>query len=199
MNQIRPALMSLALLTVLTGIVYPLLVTGVAQAVFPTQANGSIIMTDGKAVGSTLIGQPFDDPKYFWGRLSATGPFAYNAGVSSGSNYGPLNDALLDAARVNSSDLGRAIAQSAKSTGLTLAQLESYYAQKLLKKSFDALSEAEKNRPARPRPPPPPPPWPPAPLEPPEPPPWPPPPSLLRRLARQVGQRLGSLVRPLSA
>jgi len=99
MNQIRPALASLALMTVLTGFVYPLLVTGVAQVVFPEQANGSIIMREGKVAGSTLIGQPFDDPKYFWGRLSATGPFAYNAAASSGSNYGPMSDALLDAVK----------------------------------------------------------------------------------------------------
>ena len=71
------------LLTLLTGVAYPLVVTGIAQVVFPTQANGSLIVRDGKVVGSSLIGQPFDDPKYFWGRLSATAPFAYNAGASS--------------------------------------------------------------------------------------------------------------------
>jgi K+-transporting ATPase ATPase C chain len=65
--------------------------------VFPTQANGSLIVRDGKAVGSMLIGQPFDDPKYFWSRISATGPAPYNGGMSSGSNYGPLNDALMKA------------------------------------------------------------------------------------------------------
>ena len=99
MEQLRPALASFVLFTVLTGVVYPLAVTGIAQAVFPAQANGSVIVKDGKAVGSRLIGQPFDDPKYFWSRLSATSPQAYNGASSSGSNYGPLNDALMDAVR----------------------------------------------------------------------------------------------------
>jgi K+-transporting ATPase ATPase C chain len=94
MDQLRPAVVILIALTVVTGVVYPLLVTGVAQVIFPAQANGSLIVRDGKPVGSALIGQPFDDPKYFWGRLSATVPFAYNAGASSGSNYGPINPAL---------------------------------------------------------------------------------------------------------
>jgi len=83
----------------ITVLVYPLVITGVAQAVFPQQANGSLIYQDGQPVGSALIGQPFDDPKYFWGRLSATSPFPYNAAASSGSNYGPLSSALSDAAR----------------------------------------------------------------------------------------------------
>ena len=99
MEQLRPALASFVLFTVLTGVIYPLAVTGIAQAVFPVQANGSVIVKDGKAVGSRLIGQPFDDPKYFWSRLSATSPQAYNGASSSGSNYGPLNDALMDAVR----------------------------------------------------------------------------------------------------
>jgi K+-transporting ATPase ATPase C chain len=96
---------SFALLTLITGLVYPLLVTGVAQLIFPFRANGSILVRDGRAVGSELIGQAFDDPRYFWGRLSATGDFPYNAfnaetlTGSSGSNYGPLNPALLDAVR----------------------------------------------------------------------------------------------------
>jgi K+-transporting ATPase ATPase C chain len=97
MEQLRPALASFVLFTVLTGVIYPLAVTGIAQAVFPAQANGSVIVRDGKAVGSRLIGQPFDDPKYFWSRLSATSPQAYNGTASSGSNYGPLNDAFVDA------------------------------------------------------------------------------------------------------
>jgi K+-transporting ATPase ATPase C chain len=97
--QIRPALIMLVVLSVLTGLVYPAVVTGVAQLVFPRQANGSLIVKDGKTVGSTLIGQPFDDPKYFWGRPSATSPFPYNAAASSGSNQGPTNPALLDAVK----------------------------------------------------------------------------------------------------
>jgi len=93
-SQLRPAFFMLLIFTVITGIIYPLAVTGIAQVAFPHQANGSLITTkDGKAVGSELIGQQFDDPSYFWGRLSAAG---YNAAASSGSNYGPLNPALLD-------------------------------------------------------------------------------------------------------
>ena len=97
--QIRPAIMAILIFTLITGIIYPLVVTGVAQLVFPGQANGSLIVHNGQAVGSGLIGQQFDDPKYFWGRLSATGPFPYNAAASSGSNLGPNNPALLDAVK----------------------------------------------------------------------------------------------------
>jgi K+-transporting ATPase ATPase C chain len=95
--HLRTATIMLLSLTVLTGFVYPLVVTGIAQVVFPRQANGSLIMKDGKPVGSELIGQHFDDPKYFWGRPSATGPFPYNGGASSGSNLGPTNPELLKA------------------------------------------------------------------------------------------------------
>src|SRR5574339_1132373 len=101
-SQLRPAFFMLLIFTVITGVVYPLVVTGVAQVAFPHQANGSLILKDGKAVGSELIGQSFDDPKYFWGRLSTTGTFPYNAynaenlTASSGSNYGPLNPALME-------------------------------------------------------------------------------------------------------
>ncbi len=95
--QIRPALMALLMFTLLTGIIYPLVVTGIAQVVFPHQANGSLIVKNGKPLGSELIGQSFDDPKYFWGRLSATGPYPYNAAASSGSNLGPSNPALMAA------------------------------------------------------------------------------------------------------
>ncbi len=99
--QLRAAAASLAIFTVLTGIAYPLLVTGIAQAAFPSRANGSLIVQNGKAVGSRLIGQSFDDPKYFWGRLSATAdsngkPLPYYAGASAASNLGPTNPALLD-------------------------------------------------------------------------------------------------------
>lgn len=101
-RQIRPAIVSLLVLTLITGVLYPLLVTGIAQVVFPAQANGSLIrLNDGRVIGSQLIGQQFSQPRYFWGRLSATGTFPYNAfnasnsTASSGSNYGPLNDALV--------------------------------------------------------------------------------------------------------
>jgi K+-transporting ATPase ATPase C chain len=87
----------LVLLSVLTGLIYPAVMTGIAQLIFPHQANGSLIVKDGKPVGSALIGQPFDDPKYFWGRPSATGPFPYNAGASSGSNLSPANPDLVKA------------------------------------------------------------------------------------------------------
>ena len=105
LKQLKPALVLIIVFTVLTGLLYPLLVTGIAQVVFPGKANGSLLMKDGKAVGSELIGQPFSDPKYFWSRLSATGPFAYNAGASTGSNYGPLNPALFDAVKKRVQDL----------------------------------------------------------------------------------------------
>jgi K+-transporting ATPase ATPase C chain len=94
---VRNAFMSLLLFTVLTGLIYPLAVTVMAQAAFPGKANGSIIMKNGRAVGSELIGQQFDDPKYFWGRISATTPFPYNGGSSSGSNFGPNNPDLVKA------------------------------------------------------------------------------------------------------
>jgi len=96
-TQLRPALVLLGALTLITGLLYPLVVTGIAQVLFPRQANGSLILIDGKPVGSSLIGQPFDAPKYFWGRPSATSPFPYNAAASSGSNLGPTNDALIKA------------------------------------------------------------------------------------------------------
>jgi potassium-transporting ATPase KdpC subunit len=94
---IRPAVVLLALFTLVTGLFYPLAVTGLAQVVFPAQANGSLLEQNGRVVGSALIGQPFDAPKYFWGRPSATSPFPYNAAASSGSNLGPSNPALTDA------------------------------------------------------------------------------------------------------
>jgi len=98
-SLIRPAIMLLVLMTVLLGIGYPLLITGVAKLAFPAQADGSLVVKDGEAVGSTLIGQSFSDPKYFWGRPSATGPYPYNAIASSGSNQGPLNPELTDAVK----------------------------------------------------------------------------------------------------
>jgi K+-transporting ATPase ATPase C chain len=96
---LRPAVTLFAVLTVLTGVVYPLAVTGVGQLLFTHAANGSIVTVKGKPVGSELIGQQFSSPGYFWSRPSATGPQAYNAAVSSGSNLGPLNPALTDAVK----------------------------------------------------------------------------------------------------
>lgn len=98
-HQLRPALMMLLILTVLTGVMYPLAVTGLAQLLFPTQANGSLMNRDGKVIGSELIGQYFDEPKYFWGRPSATSPYPYNAAASSGSNLGPTNPVLIEAVK----------------------------------------------------------------------------------------------------
>lgn len=99
LKELKPALLMLLVLTVITGAAYPALVTGIAQLLFKSQANGSLIEKDGKVVGSKLIGQPFSDAKYFWGRPSATSPMPYNAGASSGSNLGPLNPALEEAVK----------------------------------------------------------------------------------------------------
>jgi len=95
----KPALRLLLVLTALTGVIYPLALTGIAQIIFPTQANGTLIEQDGKAIGSQLIGQPFDDPRYFWGRPSATSSFPYNAAASSGSNLGPSSAELREIVR----------------------------------------------------------------------------------------------------
>jgi len=102
---IRPAVSLLALMTLLLGIVYPLVITGADKVAFPRQAAGGLIYEDGKLVGSKLIGQGFSDPKYFWGRPSATTPQPYNGLASSGSNLGPLNPALLDAVKANAKAL----------------------------------------------------------------------------------------------
>lgn len=110
---LRPAISLFVLLSVITGLLYPGLVTGLGQLLFPTQAQGSLIEKDGKPVGSALIGQAFSAPKYFWGRPSATGPMANNAAASSGSNQGPLNPALVAAAT------GRAEALRAADPGNT--------------------------------------------------------------------------------
>jgi K+-transporting ATPase ATPase C chain len=99
LKELKPAFVMLLALTVLTGVALPLLVTGIAQGLFPDAANGSLIEQNGNLVGSALIGQPFSDPKYFWGRPSATGPVPYNAAASSGSNQGPLNPALEEAVK----------------------------------------------------------------------------------------------------
>ncbi len=99
-KMIRSALMALLLFTILTGFIYPLVVTGIAQSIFPGSANGSLIVKNGKPVGSELLGQQFDDPKYFWGRPSATTPYPYNGGSSSGSNLGPNNSDLMKAVQL---------------------------------------------------------------------------------------------------
>jgi len=98
-SEVRPALVLLLAFTVLCGLAYPLVLTGLAKLVFPCQAEGSLIVRDGRVVGSRLVGQAFSAPEYFWGRLSATAPVPYDASASTGSNLGPLNPALLDAAR----------------------------------------------------------------------------------------------------
>lgn len=99
LKELKPALLLFVALTLITGVIYPALVTAIAQLVFKSEANGSIIERNGKEVGSRLIGQPFSDPKYFWSRPSATTPMPYNAGSSGGSNLGPLNPALEDAVK----------------------------------------------------------------------------------------------------
>jgi K+-transporting ATPase ATPase C chain len=99
-KHLKPAVILFVLLTVLTGVIYPAVVTGLAHLLFPNQVNGSLMTnSDGKLTGSRLIGQPFSSPGHFWGRPSATGPFPYNAGASSGSNLGPTNPALVDAVK----------------------------------------------------------------------------------------------------
>ena len=108
LKQLKPVFMVFLLLTVVTGIVYPLLVTGVAQLVFPEKANGSLMRSEGGYAGSELIGQPFDEPKYFWGRLSATPDFPYNSASSSGSNMGPSNPALVEAVKARVEALQKA-------------------------------------------------------------------------------------------
>src|SRR5450432_383375 len=97
--QLMPSLRMLLIMSVLTGVVYPLVVTGISKVAFPRASTGSLIVSDGKTVGSALIGQPFDDPKYFWSRPSATSPQPYNGAASSGSNQGPRNPALADAVK----------------------------------------------------------------------------------------------------
>ena len=99
MSELRPALIVFALLSLLTGFLYPLIVTGIGQAAFPNQANGSVILAGDRAVGSSLLGQPFSGPQYFWSRPSATAPQPYNGAASSGSNQGPLNPALESAVK----------------------------------------------------------------------------------------------------
>lgn len=108
LKLLRPAVVLLVTLTLLTGIVYPLAVTALAQVAFPVQANGSLIVRDGQVVGSSLIGQPFDDPRYFWSRPSATAPFPYNAASAAGNNLAPTNAALIQQAQERMAALRRA-------------------------------------------------------------------------------------------
>jgi len=118
---IRPVTVSLFVFTVITGILYPLAVTGIAQLFFPVQANGSVIVKNGKLAGSSLIGQPFDSPKYFWGRLSATSPFPYNSASSSGSNRAQTNPDLIKQAQEKISILRDADPQAPASVPADLA------------------------------------------------------------------------------
>ena len=104
-RAVRPALSLLLVMTLLTGIVYPVVITGISKLVFPRQAEGSLVSRDGKLIGSALIGQSFTDPKYFWGRPSATAPQPYNGVGSAGSNLGPLNPALIDRVKANAKAL----------------------------------------------------------------------------------------------
>jgi K+-transporting ATPase ATPase C chain len=120
MRLIRPALVTFALLTIITGVVYPLAMTAVAQLLFPRQANGSLVVRDGETVGSTLIGQQFQRPEYFWGRLSATSPSPYRAAASSGSNFGPLSTHLQAAAQQRLEALRAADADAAEGVPVDL-------------------------------------------------------------------------------
>ncbi len=111
-RMVRAGALALVALSLITGVVYPLAVTGVAQVVFPRQAQGSLVQQGGRVVGSSLIGQPFTDPGYFWSRPSATAPFPYNAAAGTGSNYGPLNPYLLDQVARRTSELRAADPQN---------------------------------------------------------------------------------------
>jgi K+-transporting ATPase ATPase C chain len=108
LSHVRPALVALLIFTIVTGLLYPLLVTAIGQALFAERANGSLIVSGGKTLGSALVGQPFSAPQYFWPRPSATGPFPYNASASSGSNQGPLNPALAEAVEARAKALREA-------------------------------------------------------------------------------------------
>jgi K+-transporting ATPase ATPase C chain len=155
MAQLRAALVALVVLTVITGVVYPLAVTGIAQVVFPAQANGSLLHdAQGRVRGSALIGQPFDDPRYFWGRLSATGVHPYNAfnadalAASSGSNLGPLNPALQETVQARIAALHTADPQA---TGLVPVDLVTASASGLDPHISPAAAEYQVRRVARAR------------------------------------------------
>jgi potassium-transporting ATPase KdpC subunit len=113
-RTVRPAVSLLLVMTALVGIAYPLVIAGIARVAFPRQAAGSLILKDGRLIGSTLIGQNFSDPKYFWGRPSATAPQPYNGTASSGSNLGPLNPVLIDAVKANAKALHEADTDNAR-------------------------------------------------------------------------------------
>jgi len=98
-GQIKQAILIFIVLSIITGIIYPLFITGIAQVFFRSQANGSLIYRNGRPIGSSFIGQAFNDPKYFWGRISATSPVSFNAAASTGSNLGPTNPALIEAVK----------------------------------------------------------------------------------------------------
>ena len=117
---LRQAVAIILVFTMITGVIYPLIVTGVAQLVFPRQANGSLIVNNGKTVGSSLIGQSFSSPKYFWARPSATSPMPYNAANSSGSNLGPLNPALTENVKARITQLKAADAASKQAVPVDL-------------------------------------------------------------------------------
>jgi K+-transporting ATPase ATPase C chain len=121
LKLIRPTIVSLFIFSLIAGGLYPLAVTAIAQVLFPAQANGSIIMKDNKPSGSSLIGQPFDDPKYFWGRLSATAPFPYNSASSGGSNLSQTNPDLIKQAKGRIDALRAADPQAAKQVPVDLA------------------------------------------------------------------------------
>ncbi len=121
LKMIRPVIVSLFIFTILTGVLYPLSVTGIAQLLFPGQANGSLLEKGGKPVGSSLIGQPFDNPKYFWGRLSATSPFPYNSASSSGSNLAETNPDLVKNAQGRIDILKAADKEAGKQVPVDLA------------------------------------------------------------------------------
>jgi K+-transporting ATPase ATPase C chain len=120
-EQLKTTILMFIILTIVTGVIYPLAITGIAQVFFHHQANGSIIVRDGTVIGSELIGQFFDDPKYFWGRISATTPTPFNAASSSGLNLGPTNPALLDIIRTRVSNLQKADAENKNPIPVDLA------------------------------------------------------------------------------
>ena len=149
-DQLRPALTILLLLTIITGAIYPLAITAIAQIAFPYQANGSLIKVNDQTIGSELIGQTFNTPNYFWGRPSATAPYPYNAAASSGSNLGPLNPLLLDQLqnRSGAHQTDRAIPVdliTASASGLDPARVRQLVDQFIEERTFGVLGELRVN------------------------------------------------------